>query len=150
VRGGEPSAATTVTNTLFQAVNTPSIIYNTIGAVLASTGVVTLPGGAYLVEFGGSAINSGNNQNVGAVTLYVSSSQVNAVSAAASLYTNGGYVDGTKKVFAVQCTGNGSINGGSVLWDTLIYGAALSLGGYNAYTAGSETNNAWLRITQVY
>lgn len=135
---------------MFQAVNTPSIVYNTIGAVLASTGVVTLSGGAYLVEFGSSAINSGNNQSVGNVTLYVSSSLVNAVSSAQSLYTDGGYVDGTKAGFTVQCTGNGTINGGPVLWDTLIYGAALSLGAYNTYSAGSETNNAWLRITQVY
>jgi len=58
VLGGETAAATTVAGLAFASSTNPVIIANNIGAVVASTGLITLPAGAYLVEAGATVTDS--------------------------------------------------------------------------------------------
>jgi hypothetical protein len=135
---GEASAATTTAGALFASATNPLILANGIGATIASTGVVTLPAGVYLVEFSYIASDTTASLTGSGLGLYGSS-------------TIGSYPQSTGTA-AFQ---DGSITGfnyarnavNPLVWNTAVQGLVLLTSVANTYASGTCVNNGYLKIT---
>jgi hypothetical protein len=137
---GEAAAATTVYAPLFASATNPVMLANGIGATVASTGLITLLAGEYLLEL----FDLGTDT---AAALTASTLEFNNVV--------------TPNTGVIQTSGAGTLIGGdvsthndwqnsiSMIWNTANFGTALCAQSALTYASGSALNRATLRITQL-
>jgi hypothetical protein len=136
---GETAAATTVPGLLFANATTPVVLTNQIGATIASTGLITLQAGTYLVEGGCTVQNTGAADTV--------------VVALVQLSTLTNFCEQT----TVSLTGSGSSYTAHqpnttalipfVLNTTAAGSAVIGLAATATYSTGTGVNWGWLRVT---
>jgi hypothetical protein len=139
---GETSAATTVYGAMFASATNP-LISNNIGATIASTGVITLPPGRYLVNFVNLA--SDTAASVSASNLYLAQD------------TSASYVLATVAQLGYTHTINYQISTYSaceagfwpVIWDTAQSGTTLCIQTANTYASGTCLNRGYLSIVSM-
>jgi hypothetical protein len=137
---GEAAAATTVYNALFASTTNPIVLANGIGAVLASTGLITVNAGTYLLEYW----NTGSDS---AAALTAGTLEFNNVVTA-----NTGTVltSGAGTVVTGDVSGhNDWQNTISLVWPTALYGTSIAAQAALTYASGSALNHGNLRITQL-
>jgi len=137
---GETAAATTVAGLCFASATNPVVVQNSIGATFASTGLVTLPAGTYLIEAGNTCVGSAAAPSALGLSLVQSSTLTNYLQTNATTSTAG-----SGSTYSLQPR-TLSIN--SFVLNTSVAGSAvIGLAAYDTYASGSATNNAWLRVT---
>jgi len=139
---GETAAATGVYDTLFASATTPVIIANGINATIASSGLITLAAGSYLIE---STCNSV------ATTSGVTEVNMQLCNVATA---------NTGLVFATSNNGQtSSVNAPSqhlwtanmnpLIWNTTALGTSLALQAAATYASGTALNFGYIKITQL-
>jgi len=140
---GETAAATTVDTALFVSTTTPVVIANGIGATIASSGLITVPAGIYLVSGSNCASNSAVN-----VTACALSINFSATASTGILF--GSNACGTQGVSATANVSSGFKSFSSfvspVVWNTAIMGTVLSLHAADTYASGTCLNNGYMKI----
>jgi len=137
---GEASAATNTYNTLFASTTNPIVLTNTIGAVLTSTGLITVNAGTYLLEY----FNTGSDSSA---ALTGGSLEFNNVVTA-----NTGVIltSGAGTVVTGDVSGhNDWQNTISLVWPTSLYGTSIAAQAALTFASGSGLNHGNLRITQL-
>jgi hypothetical protein len=137
---GETAGATTVYNTLFASATSPIVLANGIGASIASTGLITLNPGIYLLELFNLAADP--SVSVSAMTLEMGKS---ATPATSTVFTSGVGLATTNDV----STRNDWGNNGSIVWVTANFGTTIAAQAAVTYSTGVASNYATLRITQL-
>lgn len=134
---GETAASSTVQGLLFASATTPVVVQNAIGATVASTGLITLPSGVYLIEGGNTGYASGGASN-NTLELVQTSTLTNYASTGATHITSSGstYPHTTDSVQLISFVLN------TVTATSAVIGLSVAL----TYS-GSGLNNAWLRVT---
>jgi hypothetical protein len=139
---GEAAAATTVYAPLFAAATSPVLVANGIGATVATTGLITLSAGSYLVE----ANVTGYDSTASVTALPLNLCQV---------------VTPDTDVVSPAATGSGStINAASghvdwftsispLIWNTAQFGLTICAQAASTYASGSAFNQGYLKITQL-
>jgi len=136
---GETAAATTVQGLLFASVTTPVVVQNTIAATVASTGLITLPSGVYLIEGGNTGWNASAAVTGQVVQLVQSSTLTNYLEQGTGNSTSSG------STYA-HATENSELNG-FVLNTSTASSSVVGMSTALTYASGTGMNNAWLRIT---
>jgi len=138
---GEPAAATTVYVAQFASATAPVLVNNSIGAVVASSGLITLLAGSYLIDFAsvavGSAVAMGNH-----AALYNS-----ATSATGQITAT---IAGAQPTNFISAFAPDMLNSaGQYLWNTAVLGTTLALQVDDTYASGSAYNISSLHIVQL-
>jgi len=139
---GETAAATTVYAPLFASATNPVIVANGIGATVASTGLITLLAGSYLIT--GSCTTWGTTVN--ASSLYSLCQVVTANTD--SILTNdpSPSLTGTNTTLGYRAENVPLI---PFVWNTTLFGTTLCLQIASTYASGSSYNQGTLTITQL-
>lgn len=136
---GETAAATTVKGLLFVGATNPVVVQNGIGAVVASTGLITLLAGTYLVELFNTSSDVGNDCTNSSLEIVSTSTLTNYLAINSSYsYTNNGTPANEIFTREIKLVHNTAVCG-------LVVGAAASV----TYAAGTAINNAVMKITQL-
>lgn len=140
--GGEAAAATTTYGLLFASATNPIVVQNSIGASVASTGLVTLPSGTYLIESGCSSTDSAADVSALGTVLTYQTTNLNTHYNTASTAST-----------VLESTGSSSAHQVSTAltlpftWVTSVSGTVVGVGAAATYASGTCLNNGWLRIT---
>jgi len=141
---GEAAGATTVNSVLFASATSPVIIVNGIGATIASTGLITLVAGTYLVEASlFSFCTSANAVTAGDLTISKATGGTNEYSSAAFGFQ---FEGSSNTSYGAKGYYNGVM---SSVWDTTVQGTAICALANATYGAGSCFNQGYLKITQL-
>jgi len=137
---GEAAGATTVYATMFASTQTPIVLSNGIGATLATSGLITLPSGRYLITTQAQSFVSS--------AVAVSASQATlAQSATVNTSLVGTYGGGTSSIVN---TAYGAVSYSSTapnfLWDTGLLGTTVALQVKCTYGSGSAYNIGYISI----
>jgi hypothetical protein len=139
---GETTGATTALADAFASTTTPVIIANGIGAVLASTGQVTVPAGSYLIST--SVTYSDSSASVTGGYAYLTQSSVSNTDVVADMTANGA---------SAQLLLNNSSGFKSwqatitpLVWSTTQFGTTINFQIGAVYASGVCTAQAYIRI----
>jgi hypothetical protein len=142
---GETAAATTVFAPLFASSTNPVQIGNGIGATVASTGLITLLAGSYIIEC--SATMSDSAASVSAGHLYpcqvVTAATDNVLSSAnagVEVASDVNNVNGHQSFFVLMAP---------FVWNTTQFGTTFCLQAAATYASGTCLNQGYLKITQL-
>jgi hypothetical protein len=141
---GETAAATTVYQTAFATATTPIVAANAINATIASTGLITLQAGTYLVQAACQSNCSSSHATTCAIELCTSATANTGVVVAGSAI---GVAGSTTANNPGGSTG-GAANG-SFIWPTAQWGTTLALQSQSTYGGGVATAYLTLSITQL-
>jgi len=133
---GDTAGSTNSTINLFNSTLDSIVMQNTLGAVLDSTGVISLPAGLYRIEsdgyFSDPSVNLSGNDIIYSVVGpngTIAPAQVNDTPVIGGVYT-------------VECTG-------VYMWPTSVYGATVTIQATVTYASGTTTIWGYLKITQL-
>jgi hypothetical protein len=136
---GESAAATTTAGLLLASATSPVVVTNTLGASIASTGLITLPAGTYLVEGGCTVQDTGAAATVVAALVQSSTLTNFCEQTTVSLTGSGtGYTSHQPNTTALIPF---------VLNTTAAGSAVIGLAATATYSAGTGVNWGWLRVT---
>jgi len=132
---GETAAATTTVGTLFALATTPVVIANGIGATIASTGVITLLAGSYLVEAGFTASDTAAAVTGGTLYLGMSTGNnavtITGATSGADLSTHAAWISYSAPI----------------VWNTSILGLTINMEVACTYASGTCLNQGYIKIT---
>jgi hypothetical protein len=134
---GETAAATTVLGALFASATNPVVYVNTIGATIASTGVITVPAGKYLVSGNCLASNS---------SVAITAANGQFANAASSGGLNGSGTAGLVVTNQTSTHNAWCLTMPSFVFDTSQSGTALCFQAAFTYASGTTLNQANLTI----
>jgi len=137
---GEPAAATTVYKALFTSTTVPVVAANGIGATLATSGLVTLLPGSYLIEGYNMATNSAAISSAELVIAQVATPATDLIVGGASGATATVASTGFEGFYSVPIP---------VFWNTSLFGLTVALQSEVTYTSGAAINQGYLKITQI-
>jgi hypothetical protein len=142
---GEAAAASNTYAPLFASATTPVVMANGIAATFASTGLITLQPGSYLIE--GTDMSSSATVASTALTLkvcqVVTPSTDVVVQSSASFATT----DGFSVITSLPSPFQWFSNIAPIVWNTNTFGTTLSLQAAVTYPSGSVTHQGYLKIT---
>jgi hypothetical protein len=142
---GETAAATTVFAPLFASATSPVVVANGIGATIASTGLITLLPGVYLIECCNSFSDTAATVSAGRITIGQS-----AVAATDLSYNSSDYgfetADGSDIIIPHATWFAGCMPS---TWNTSLYGLNICLQASGTYASGTCLNQGYLKITQL-
>jgi hypothetical protein len=141
---GETAAATTVYGALFASATTPVVIGNGIGATFASSGLITLLAGSYLIE--GSCASTDSAATVSSLTSRVCQVATASTDIVWNNFANGG---GTSSVSSAQGYTGSFTSLTPFVWNTALWGTTLTYQVAATYASGTALNQAVLKITQL-
>jgi len=141
---GEAGGSTGVSSVVFPSTGAPSVMANSIQAILGTTGLITLLPGVYKID--AAAMSTSTTANVSSLSLrlcQVVTSNTQLVTS--DTYTYNGSSTG---VNAATQAYTGYANGmPTTIWNTSLWGTTLALQCVSTYTSGVCTINAYMRIT---
>jgi hypothetical protein len=136
---GEAAAATTVYAPLFASATNPIVLANGIGAVVASTGLITFNSGTYLIEVS----NVGSDTAAAVTAGTIEFNDVVTPNTGVVLTSGVGVTTGAFPTY------NAWSNNLSMVWSTALFGTAFCAQAALTYASGSALNHSSLRITQL-
>jgi hypothetical protein len=137
---GEPVAASATYQVDFAAATSPIVIANGIGATLASSGLITLPVGSYLIE------NMSNTSTPSAANITIGQSQLASTATPGSTFIKA--VTGALSASADVSGFTGWLSGSPpMVWNTSYWGTSLCLQSSCTFASGTAVNQAHLKIT---
>jgi len=141
---GDLTGVTTVARNLFSSAGLPLVIANGINASIASTGLITLPAGVYLVD--ATCVSADTSANVTGGVLYLS--QNSSTSFAPATSADHGF-SATSEAPNVSTFDSWMTSVGPIIWNTVDLGPTISLMVSAAYASGTNVNRGYLKITQL-